>query len=117
MAEREGPQPPYSPAPVASRLGSGCFPWTGLAVLIALVSGLLLFLGRGGEPGSGHPGNGQTGNGTQKTYIDEIKTARQQLFTGELARTSTKSLHLVAAWRSAPLPGHDPGQLALGRIQ
>ncbi|WP_406337208.1 hypothetical protein [Streptomyces sp. NBC_00649] len=96
MAEREGPQPPYSPAPVASRLGSGCFPWTGLAVLIALVSGLLLFLGHGGEPGSGHPGNGQTGNGTQKTYIDEIKTARQQLFTGELARTSTKSLHLVA---------------------
>ncbi|MET7535927.1 hypothetical protein [Streptomyces sp. NPDC005507] len=91
MAEREGPQPPHSSAPVPSRLGSGCFPWTGLAVLIAIVSGLFLFLGRGGEPGSGHPGGSR-----QQTYVDEIGEARQQLFKGELVRTSTKSLHLVA---------------------
>ncbi|MFD3475223.1 hypothetical protein [Streptomyces sp. NPDC058695] len=80
MAEQTAPQPPpHSPAPVAMSLGSGCFPWTLLAVLIALVSGLLLILGRGGEPGNGHPDGGK-----QQAYVDEIDEARQQLFKGEL---------------------------------
>ncbi|MET7520239.1 hypothetical protein ABZS88_44225 [Streptomyces sp. NPDC005480] len=97
MAEQKGPQPPRTPAPVAMSLGSGCFPWTVLAVLIALVSGLFLFLGHGGEPGKGNPGASK-----QQTYVDEIDEARQQLFKGELVRTSTSSLHLVAG--GDPLP-------------
>ncbi|MFE5022533.1 hypothetical protein ACFRAO_04140 [Streptomyces sp. NPDC056656] len=97
MAEHKGPRPPRSPAPVAMSLGSGCFPWTVLAVLIAMVSGLFLILGRGDEPGNGHPDGGK-----QQAYVDEIDEARQQLFKGELVRTSTKSLHLVAG--GDPLP-------------
>ncbi|MFG2522179.1 hypothetical protein [Streptomyces sp. NPDC048527] len=73
-----------------------------LAVLIALVSGLFLLLG-GGEGGSGHPPVGSPPGGSkQQTYVDEIDEARQQLFKGELVRTSTKSLHLVAG--GDPLP-------------
>ncbi|MGW6399175.1 hypothetical protein [Streptomyces sp. NPDC055134] len=41
-------------------------------------------------------------NGKQQAYIDEIDEARQQLFKGELVRTSTESLHLVAG--GDPLP-------------
>ncbi|MFG2659632.1 hypothetical protein [Streptomyces sp. NPDC048425] len=69
-----------------------------LAVLIALVSGLFLFLGRSDEPGSGRPG----GSKQQQAYVDEIDEARQQLFKGELVRTSTKSMHLVAG--GDPIP-------------
>ncbi|MGW6140257.1 hypothetical protein [Streptomyces sp. NPDC055140] len=97
MAEREGPQPPYQPGSAAAGLDSGCFPWTVLAVLIALVSGLFLFLDLGGEPGNGRPGGSK-----QQTYVDEIDEARQQLFKGELVRTSTETLHLVAG--GDPLP-------------
>ncbi|MFI9778241.1 hypothetical protein ACIHCV_26585 [Streptomyces sp. NPDC051956] len=41
-----------------NELGSGCLPWTVLAVLIALVSGLFPILGHGGGPGNGHPDGG-----------------------------------------------------------
>lgn len=98
MAEQKAPRPPpHSRAPVAMSLGSGCFPWTVLTVLIALVSGLLLIFGRGGEPGNGHPDGVN-----QQAYVDEIDEARQQLFKGELVRTSTKSLHLVAGGDPVP---------------
>ncbi|GAA1242928.1 hypothetical protein [Streptomyces aureus] len=98
MAGREGPEPPYSPGSAASRsLGSGCFPWTALAVLTALVSGLFLFLGSSDEPGNGRPGGSR-----QQAYVDEIDEARQQLFKGELVRTSTESMHLVAG--GDPIP-------------
>ncbi|WP_432178399.1 hypothetical protein [Streptomyces sp. NBC_00063] len=120
MAGREGPEPPHAPGSAPSRgLGSGCFPWTALAVLIALVSGLFLFLGGGGAGNGRPPGSGQPPGGIgQKTYVDEIDEARQQLFKGELVRTSTKSLHLVAG--GDPLPfraqilgswrSHGPGE-------
>ncbi|MFB7414018.1 hypothetical protein ACFC18_51890 [Streptomyces sp. NPDC056121] len=97
MTEREGPQSPRSSGSTTSSVGSGCFPWTVLAVVIALVSGLFLFLGSSDEPGSGRPGGSR-----QQAYVDEIDEARQQLFKGELVRTSTKSMHLVAG--GDPIP-------------
>ncbi|MCX5084597.1 hypothetical protein [Streptomyces sp. NBC_00401] len=97
MTEREGPQSPRSSGSTTSSAGSGCFPWTVLAVVIALVSGLFLFLGSSDEPGSGRPGGSR-----QQAYVDEIDEARQQLFKGELVRTSTKSMHLVAG--GDPIP-------------
>lgn len=81
-ARRPGQGPP---PPRASSSGVGCFPWTALAVLIALVSGLFTTLysrDEGPEP--------------QRTYIKEISQARRQLFEGQLVHTDTGSLQLVA---------------------
>ncbi|MFF2503348.1 hypothetical protein ACFVTY_08240 [Streptomyces sp. NPDC058067] len=85
MAAPQEPRPPERAA--AAGLASDCFPWTVLTVLIVLGSSVFLFLGRSDEPKGGTP---------QRTYVDEIGQARRQLFTGELVRTDTGSLHLVA---------------------
>ncbi|MEW2079920.1 hypothetical protein AB0941_41470 [Streptomyces sp. NPDC013433] len=65
--------------------GLGCFPWTTLTVLIALVSGLFTMLYSSDD-----------GPGDQRTYVEEISQARRQLFEGQLIHTDTRSLDLVA---------------------
>ncbi|MFF5185790.1 hypothetical protein ACFY30_18795 [Streptomyces sp. NPDC000345] len=65
--------------------GPGCFPWTTLAILITLVSGLFATLNLGDD-----------GPGNQRTYNEEIGQARQQLFEGQLVYTDARSLGLVA---------------------
>lgn len=69
--------------------GLGCFPWTTLAVLIALASGLFTL-----------QYSSDDGPGEQKTYTEEIGRARQQLFRGQLIHTDTRSLKLVAGAES-----------------
>ncbi|OKK04632.1 hypothetical protein AMK26_15030 [Streptomyces sp. CB03234] len=68
----------------------GCFPWTVLAVVIALASGLVFLSRSSDEPRS------------QETYAEEIGQARRQLFTGRLIHTDARSLGLVAGAEPRP---------------
>jgi hypothetical protein len=95
--------------------GLGCFPWTTLAVLIALVSGLFTMLYSSDD-----------GPGDQRTYVEEISQARRQLFKGQLIHTDTRTLDLVAgaeprsfrvevlgSWRR-PSPGEAQAPVSAG---
>lgn len=92
MAASPGPKSSPTDAhsrPMSMSAGPGCFPWTALALLTALLafvfSPLFLFSSDNGPE-----------KRNQRTYKEEISQARQQLFKGQLVYTDARSLGLVA---------------------
>lgn len=103
-------------AATAASAGMGCAPWMVIALLSALFSTTLVYTTHHDEPRKG----------AQQTYIEEIREARQRLFSGQLIYTDAHSMNLVAgaqprrfhvairgAWRPAK-PGQEQAPVKAG---